>query len=134
MNVIIASTNRPDLVDTALLRPGRFDKMIYIGLPITPEEKYKVLQSLTKKMNVSENTLKEVSKLCPKLFSGADLASLCTETYSIVFKEYMNKKNFVETNLDIKLEHFEIALQLIKPSITQQDINNYEKLKEDYKA
>ena len=76
--IIIAATNRPDVLDTALLRPGRFDRQIVIDLP-GMEGREAILRIHARKVKISENTdLKRVARGTPG-FSGADLANLINE-------------------------------------------------------
>ncbi|KAG9306558.1 hypothetical protein G9A89_004755 [Geosiphon pyriformis] len=77
---VIGATNRPDIIDPAMLRPGRLDKLLYVELP-TPSERYEILKTLTKKTPLAPDVdLKEIAEnpLCEG-FSGADLASLIRE-------------------------------------------------------
>ncbi|KAH6587912.1 hypothetical protein BASA50_008174 [Batrachochytrium salamandrivorans] len=77
---IIAATNRPDLLDPALLRPGRFDELLYLGLPSDHDAQYKVLTALTRKFNFSPDTnLRDIANLCPFNYTGADFYALCSD-------------------------------------------------------
>jgi peroxin-6 len=84
----IGATNRPDLLDSALLRTGRFDKMIYLGVAKTVEEKVKILEAQTRKMIIAPDVnFNEVAKLLPPNFTGADFSALTSESYIIAVKE-----------------------------------------------
>ncbi|KAH3764894.1 peroxisome biogenesis factor 6 [Pelomyxa schiedti] len=77
---VIGATNRPDLVDPALLCPGRFDRLLYLGIPSDPESKEKVLRALTKKFQLDPSVdLVQISRACPQRLTGADLYALCAD-------------------------------------------------------
>ena len=85
---VIGATNRPDLLDSALLRTGRFDKMIYLGVAKTSEERIKIIQAQTRNLKFEEGiNLEEVVKNIPDNFTGADFSALTTEAYMIAVKE-----------------------------------------------
>ncbi|GJD06183.1 Peroxisomal biogenesis factor 6 [Galdieria sulphuraria] len=78
--IVVGATNRPDLLDSALLRPGRFDKLIYVGSPETREARFEVLSALTRKFIMSDDVdLMTIANYCPKIVSGADLYGLCAD-------------------------------------------------------
>ncbi|ESQ36631.1 hypothetical protein EUTSA_v10006717mg [Eutrema salsugineum] len=79
---IIGASNRPDLIDPALLRPGRFDKLLYVGVNSDASYRERVLRALTRKFKLSEDvSLYSVAKKCPSTFTGADMYALCADAW-----------------------------------------------------
>jgi peroxin-6 len=77
---VIGATNRPDLLDTALLRPGRFDKMLYLGVSDTHDKQATILEALTRKFALGPDvSLGRVSERLPLTYTGADLYALCSD-------------------------------------------------------
>ena len=77
---VIGATNRPDLLDTALLRPGRLDKMLYLGVSDTHEKQATILEALTRKFTLHpELSLGRVADGLPFTYTGADLYALCSD-------------------------------------------------------
>lgn len=77
---VVGATNRPDLLDTALLRPGRFDKMLYLGISDTHEKQATILEALTRKFNLHPDlSLSRVANRLPMTYTGADLYALCSD-------------------------------------------------------
>lgn len=77
---VIAATNRPDIIDPAMLRPGRLDKLLYVPLP-TKDDRHSILKTLTKKLPMDESVQLRLiahSEHCDG-FSGADLSALVRE-------------------------------------------------------
>jgi transitional endoplasmic reticulum ATPase len=106
--IIIGATNRIDIIDDAFLRPGRFDKLLYIPLP---DEKSieKIFAVYLKKINVDKNIkIKELSKLIFKQenknkFSGADIEAICNEAAMITIRTIVKKKKQNEKNHKIEI-------------------------------
>ncbi|MFW9771160.1 MAG: CDC48 family AAA ATPase [Candidatus Heimdallarchaeota archaeon] len=119
--VTIASTNRPDIVDPAFLRPGRFDRLIYVQAPDF-ESRLKILEVHTKNMPLAEDvSLKHVAQITEG-YSGADLENLCRESGMEAIREKM--ENFEK----IENKHFEIALNKIKSTLPTEIIQRYESM------
>lgn len=84
---IFGATNRPDLVDPALMRPGRLDSLVYVGLPADSNARAKILRALTRKFHLAQDiNLVAISELCSQLFTGADLYALCADAWMVAMK------------------------------------------------
>ena len=118
---IIGATNRPDLLDPALLRPGRLDRLISVGIPNDNETRLKILRSLTRKFNLDPSVnLNSIESRCSLNMTGADFYSLTTSAmmYSIHRSILaIQNKELSEDNADITLtaQDFDYALRNLKP-------------------
>ncbi|XP_076983878.1 ATPase family gene 2 protein homolog B isoform X3 [Tamandua tetradactyla] len=119
--MIVAATNRPDVLDDALLRPGRLDKIIYIP---PPDEKGRlsILKVCTKSIPVGPDVSLEKLAAETCFFSGADLRNLCKEAALLALQE-----NGLEATT-VKQEHFLKSLRTVKPSLSCKDFTSYESL------
>jgi transitional endoplasmic reticulum ATPase len=116
--VVITATNRPDMVDPAVLRPGRFDRLIYVPEP-GEEGRLKILKIHTNSMPlVKDVNLQELAQLT-KGYSGADIQSLCREAALYALRKDMNAKEVANAD-------FQEALKRIGPSISS-DMENWYK-------
>jgi len=124
--VVIAATNRPDIVDPAMLRPGRFDKLIQIPIP-DKKTRLEILEVHTKHSPLTKDIdLEEVSKQLDG-FSGADIQALVKESAMNALRQSKDSK-------EITKKHFEDALAVIKPSLSADIIKSYSNFKEEYKG
>jgi transitional endoplasmic reticulum ATPase len=123
--MVIAATNRPDIIDAALLRPGRFDRLIEIGLP-DELARQEILKIHTAKKPLADDV--KIDELAKKTeqFSGADLGALVGEAVMLAIREcVLGGKAKVEAQVcEYKLEnkHFEEALKKVKPTASEADI------------
>lgn len=84
---ILAATNRPDLIDPALLRPGRFDKLLYVGPCVTADDKMSVLSAQTKKFQLDAGLqLEDVVDLLHLDLTGADMYSVCSNAWLVAVR------------------------------------------------
>jgi transitional endoplasmic reticulum ATPase len=122
--LVIAATNRPDMLDTALLRPGRFDKILLVNAP-TVEGRENILKIHTKEMPLVKGiSLKELAKETEG-FTGADLEAFAREAAMIALRKNIDAVEVTKVN-------FEEALKKIKPSVTKQSIETYKKIEKQF--
>ncbi len=115
--MIIGATNRPDALDPALIRAGRFDLILSISPP-DYNERLEILKIYTDKLNMDNSVnLEELAKLTEN-YVGADLHALCREAAVIAFEQNGSDKT-------VRREHFEAALKLIHPSLSKDVIEWY---------
>ncbi|KAK5677346.1 peroxisomal assembly protein [Elasticomyces elasticus] len=96
---VIGATNRPDLLDQALLRPGRFDKMLYLGISDTHDKQATILQALTRKFTLDPSlSLARVAESLPFTFTGADLYALCSDA---MLKGVTRSARLIDDNLAV---------------------------------
>ncbi|XP_008583330.1 PREDICTED: spermatogenesis-associated protein 5-like protein 1 isoform X2 [Galeopterus variegatus] len=119
--MIIAATNRPDMLDDALLRPGRLDKIIYIPPP-DQKGRLSILKVCTKTMPIGADVSLENLAAETCFFSGADLRNLCKEAALLALQE-----NGLEATM-VKQEHFLKSFETVKPSLSHKDLTLYENL------
>ncbi|HDJ96824.1 MAG TPA: AAA family ATPase, partial [Candidatus Aenigmarchaeota archaeon] len=123
--VVLAATNRPDILDPALLRPGRFDRLILVPAP-NEEARLKILKVLTKNMPLAKDVnLKKIAKQTEG-YSGADLEAVCREAAMSALRRDKKVK-------EISMKDFKKALESIKPSLSEELIEFYKKFGERFK-
>ncbi len=122
--LIVGATNRPDMLDPALLRPGRFDKILLVNAP-EEEGRKNILEIHTKKMPLAKDI--SISDLAKKTigYTGADLESLAREAGMLALREDIEAKV-------VKKKHFEEALKKVKPSVNKPTIEVYKKIEENF--
>ncbi|NXK33757.1 SPA5L protein, partial [Piprites chloris] len=118
--MVVAATNRPDMLDDALLRPGRLDKMIYIPPPDL-KGRLSILKICTEKIPLDTDVSLQDLAALTDLFSGADIGNLCKEAALLALQE-----NGLEATA-VKHEHFVKSLKTVKPSLNMKDLEFYEK-------
>jgi transitional endoplasmic reticulum ATPase len=118
--LVMGATNRPDMVDSALLRPGRFDKVVYVPPPNT-QERLEILNIYTKGMPLADNVdLKGISKITVDC-TGADLKGICREAALITLRI-----NHQAVSQKVPQESFLLALKERSPTLSQEMLDQYE--------
>ena len=134
--VVIAATNRPDIIDPALLRPGRFDKLLYIP-PLDLEARKEILKIHTRRKPLADDVnLDEIAERTEG-YTGADLEAVCNTAVMLAIREHIvNSGNPEEARknaekLKICRRHFEEALRRVKP-ISQRELDMYERISKEF--
>ncbi|TFG14755.1 MAG: AAA family ATPase [Promethearchaeota archaeon] len=124
--VVIAATNRPDILDPALVRPGRIDRVLLVAAP-DEKTQLEILKIYTKNMPLATGLkVEEILSLIDKGFSGADIETLCREAAMIALRENIRARV-------ISLDHFKEARQEVHPTITPEIVKWYEEFGERLK-
>ena len=123
--IVIAATNRPDIIDPALLRPGRFDRLIEIGLPDEKARQEILKIHMAKKPLAEDINLEELAKKTDR-YSGADLAAIVNEAVMLAIRECVlgGKAKEEEQVCAYKIEkkHFDEAMKTVQPTASGSDI------------
>ena len=119
--IVIGITNRPDLIDTSLLRPGRLDLIIYVSPP-DEKARQEILRIITQPMPLADDVYLAIIAQSTKSFRGADLIALCREAAV----NAMQNKSEIVSNAD-----FAKAIRLVRPSITKDVEEWYETIKKN---
>ena len=122
--VVIAATNRPDMLDSALLRPGRFDRILLVGSP-AKEGREKIFDIHTKNMPLAKDV--NIKKIIDQTegYVGADMESLVREAAMLSLRDNIDSQ-------DVSMKYFEEAMKKVGASVTKSDMDRYRKIETEY--
>jgi len=122
--VIIAATNRPDIVDPGLLRPGRFDRIILTPIP-DKKGRLEIFKVHTKGMPLKDISLEALAEKTEG-YVGSDIEAVCREAAIFALRKDIKAKEVTTT-------HFNAALKKVRPSVTKEIEKSYEDIKDQFK-
>jgi len=143
---IIGATNRPDIIDPAILRPGRLDQLLYIPLPDLGSRS-QILKAVLRKSPVAKDVDLEAIARSTEGFSGADITEICQRSCKLAIRESIEKEitnekkkqenpELAEAEMDvdpvpeITRVHFEESMKYARKSVSASDIRKYEMFKQ----
>ena len=124
--VLIGATNRPNLIDPALLRPGRFDELIYVGTPDTAGRR-RILAIHTKGMPLAKDVDRERLAQRTERFTGADLEDLVRRAGLTALRRGLD-------SAEVIMADFDAALIETRASVTEEMLNDYARIRETLKS
>ncbi|ETO82460.1 hypothetical protein F444_03400, partial [Phytophthora nicotianae P1976] len=130
---VIAATNRPDIIDPAMLRPGRLDKLLYVPLP-QASERHQILKTISSKCALAPSVQLEAIAADPRCegFSGADLSALVREAgITALRKTDFSKLEAGISALGIEHHHFISAFDRVFPSVSRADQRMFDRMKKN---
>ncbi|CAH0487800.1 unnamed protein product [Peronospora farinosa] len=134
---VIAATNRPDIIDSAMLRPGRLDKLLYVPLP-QASERYQILKTIAAKCAVAPSVDLEAIAGDPRCegFSGADLSALVREAGLTALRETDFSKLEIDATVVLGIEHhhFLSSFDRVLPSVSRADQRMFDRMKKNLRA
>ncbi len=124
--VVVAATNRPDIIDPALLRSGRFDRLLMIGAP-DKSGRYEILRIHAARIpNCEDVNLEELAELTEG-YVGSDLEALCREAVMLALREDSEARA-------VEMDHYREALKRVRPSVEESMASYYERINERFKG
>ena len=124
--VVVAATNRPDMIDPALLRSGRFDRAVFIGPP-AKDGREEILRIHARNMPLSEDVdLIEIADLTDG-YVGSDLEAICREAVLLAMRENFNAKI-------VEMRHFRNALKKVRRALNENILEYYQQLEAQFKG
>ncbi|KGN44900.1 peroxisome biogenesis protein 6 [Cucumis sativus] len=138
---IIGASNRPDLIDPALLRPGRFDKLLYVGVNSEASYRERVVKALTRKFKLHENiSLLSIAKKCPPNFTGADMYALCADAWfhaakrKVISSDSSSSIDGQDDTVIVEHDDFVEVLKELSPSLSMAELKKYEQLRDQFEG
>jgi transitional endoplasmic reticulum ATPase len=136
--VVIATTNRPDLIDSALLRPGRLDRHVHVPVP-DEESRRAILAVHTEFKPLADGVDLDDLAARTEGYVGADIEAVCREASMAASREFINSVSREEVaesvgNVRVTMDHFEHALEEVSPSVTAETKEQYERIEERFDA
>jgi transitional endoplasmic reticulum ATPase len=133
--VVVATTNRPDLIDTALLRPGRLDRKVHVPVP-DREGRRAIFEVHTRDKPLASDVDLDWLAGETDYYVGADIEAICREAAMAASREFINSVDFEDIrdsigNVRIARSHFEQALQEIGASVDKGTRESYEEVKSE---
>jgi len=134
--IIIAATNRPDIIDAALLRPGRFDRLLYVPPP-DKEARIQILKIHTSKKPLAGDVKIDTLAFQTEGYTGADIAGLASAAVMLALRQHIEKykdpKKAEEAKgeLHINMKNFEEAMKKIRP-LSKHEIETYKNIAEQF--
>lgn len=138
---ILGATNRPDLIDKQLLRPGRFDKMLYVGPCSSVDDKELVLKALMKKFHLkNEVNPRKVAEIVKCDVTGADLYSICSNAWLSAVRKHVKKfeggkvkeVDMTAEKILVGLDDFTKSLDRFVSSLNQVDMEYFKRLQANF--
>jgi transitional endoplasmic reticulum ATPase len=123
--VVIAATNRPDILDPALLRPGRLDRLIYVPPP-DYRARLEIFRVHARKLKLMDDVNLEELARRTEGYTGADIAAVVREAAMLALRETVRER--ASSVKPVSMRYFEEALKRVPPSLTQEDIRRYESI------
>ncbi len=122
--IVIGATNRPDMLDPAILRPGRFDRLLLVTPP-GKEGRLEILKIHTKNMPLAKDV--NIGKIAEEAegYVGADIESLCREAAMLALRKNKEAK-------EVKKSNFDEAMKKVKASVSKDAIEKYKKVENEY--
>ena len=134
--IIIAATNRPDIIDAALLRPGRFDRLLYVPPP-DKESRIQIFKIHTSKKPLATDVNIEALAGHTEGYTGADIAALASAAVMLALREHIEKykdpkkADEAKGELKIHMKNFEEAMKKIRP-LSKHEIESYKNIAEQF--
>jgi transitional endoplasmic reticulum ATPase len=122
--IVVGATNRPDMLDPALLRPGRFDRIVFVPVP-EKDGRLQILKIHTKNMPLEKEVKLEELAEKTEGYTGADIEGLCREAAMLALRENHEAKIVTKKN-------FEKAMDKVLPSVTRTDNERYKNIEKKY--
>ena len=145
---VLGATNRPDLLDPSLLRPGRFDRMCYVGLAETKADQLAAVTALTRKFRLASDVhLQRLLADVPCVYTGADYYGLCADAMTASVSEAVAAMAAAAISVQdntptatavssempsVTLKHFQAALAALSPSVTAAELQRYQQLRAQF--